>query len=818
MATKTEQRKIQIIADGTQVNASMQQMQKSASLLWAEMKKLDPTSQAFADKSKQFQEVKGRLDETTKAAKNTEKSLGELANEAMMMSPLGGIINTATAALGKFNIGVKAVTTSTNLLKVAIASTGVGLLVIALGSLISYLTTTQAGIDKVNKVLTPMRVIFEKLQGVVQNLGGNLFKGLGELLNGEVKQGFNSIIDGAAQAGEELGNAFTDGIEQGGKLAQMNIDIEKTEIALTKRRAEMAREYKEANEIAENVAASEEDRREAAQRAIDVTNERLALEQDLIDKQIAKMELEQTFNDTDREGEKELQELYAQRIEFETQASEARTTARSKLNTVNQSIAAEDKKRHEEALKAMDEQTKKEEEAQKKRIELRKQYEQAEKELTQSLEDVRIAAMEEGFEKEKALLDIQLQRDLEALETKKQAVLANEVVTQEEKIAIEEQFAALSEAKKLERDEAVKEAQAEQREVDLEERMAQFDEDQEIETTLLETAMMNAVDAEFRKKEALLQIQREYAAEKLALLEASGQGESLQAVKLKNTIAQIDKDIADNKIAEAQRAEDFKNQIQSLGFENARTWMQLGLDLLGEESKARKVLANAMKTMEIGQVVMNGVKEVQAIWAGAATLGPIAGPIMGALQTGIAVGRTAIAVNKIRTTQYADGGATGTGRVIDMMLGRNGSWYMPNGQATRNVGSFARGGHVGSASFGVIGEAGSEWVGPNWMLRSPKYANIFGYLEAERRKATPFATGGATAPAPQIPQNSSATADLQQMLAMIEQFGAMNDKLDAMVQLLQEWPTRIRVYNDPRDIVDGVRVLNQIENDSRINR
>lgn len=819
MATTTEKRKIQILADGQQVNATFNQMAAAAKILQNELRKLPPQSEEFAKKSEQLKGVKKNMNDLKGDVFGTEKALADMNQEFLNMTPFGPMINTLTASLGKANTMVKVVTTSTNLLKVAIASTGIGLLVIALGSLISYLTTTQDGIDKVNKVLTPMRVIFEKLQGVVQNLGGNLFKGLGELLNGDIKQGFSTITDGARQAGDELGKAFTEGIEQGGRLAEMNIDIEKTEINLIKRRAEMAREYKEASEIAENVAASEEDRRAAAQRAIDVTNERLALEQELIDKQIERLELQQTFNDTDREGEKELQELYAQRIEFETQASEARTTARSKLNTVNQSIAAEDKKRHEEALKRMDEEQKKEEEAQKRRIELRKQYEQAERELVQSLEDIRIAAMEEGFEKEKAQLDLQLQRELEALEAKKQAVLNNEVVTQEERLAIEEQFAELAQMKQAERDEAVKEAQAEQREADIEERLAQFDEDQEMEMLLLENSLIGAVDAEYRKKEALLQIQREYAAEKLALLEAAGEGETAQALKLKNVIGQIDQEIADRKIAEEQRAQDFKREIQAMGVEAARGFLQLGLELMDEESKGRKALANTMKALEIGQTITAGIREVQEIWKGAASLGPIAGPIVGGIQTGIAVARTGIAVNRIRTAQYATGGLTGSGQVIDMMLDSSGTWRMPNGQSARNVGSFARGGHVNSASFGVIGEAGGEWVGPNWMMRSPKYANIFGYLEAERRRATPFATGGMTAGAPaQIPQNSSATADLQQFMAMVEEFGAMNDKLDQMIGILREWPVNLRVYNDPRDIMDGVRVLNEIEADSKINR
>nr|MBI1229142.1 hypothetical protein [Cytophagales bacterium] len=119
----------------------------------------------------------------------------------------------------------------------------------------------------------------------------------------------------------------------------------------------------------------------------------------------------------------------------------------------------------------------------------------------------------------------------------------------------------------------------------------------------------------------------------------------------------------------------------------------------------------------------------------------------------------------------------------------------------------------------MIGEAGHEWVAPNWMLRSPKFANIFGYLEAERRRATPFAMGGPTASgAPQIPQASSATQDLQQFMVMIEQFGEMREVMEDIRDLLEAWPQHLRVINDPRDILDGVRVLNEIEADSRINR
>jgi hypothetical protein len=70
----------------------------------------------------------------------------------------------------------------------------------------------------------------------------------------------------------------------------------------------------------------------------------------------------------------------------------------------------------------------------------------------------------------------------------------------------------------------------------------------------------------------------------------------------------------------------------------------------------------------------------------------------------------------------------------------------------------------------------------------------------------------------QLPSTAGGTPDLQQMLSMIEQFGEMNLKLDAIASILEQWPSKLRVYNDPRDIMDGVRVLNEIEADSRINR
>lgn len=65
MATNTEERKVRIIADGKQAEASIKQMRAASALLNAELAKLPKNSKAFADKMKEFQEVQRQLRETT---------------------------------------------------------------------------------------------------------------------------------------------------------------------------------------------------------------------------------------------------------------------------------------------------------------------------------------------------------------------------------------------------------------------------------------------------------------------------------------------------------------------------------------------------------------------------------------------------------------------------------------------------------------------------------------------------------------------------------------------------------------------------------
>jgi hypothetical protein len=215
--------------------------------------------------------------------------------------------------------------------KVALASTGIGAIVIALGSLVAYLTTTQAGMDKLRRVTEPVAQIFQRLLGVLQDLGGNVFKGLAQLLNGDIKEGFKTIGQGAKQAGQATISAFGDGIKAGKELVDMQIAIETAQNDLILTTSRLNRQIAEQSEIARDATKSEAQRAAAAQKAIQLIDERVKAEDNVLQMQIKSLKLQQSANDTDRKGNAELNQLIAAREELLSSAARERV----RLNSIS---------------------------------------------------------------------------------------------------------------------------------------------------------------------------------------------------------------------------------------------------------------------------------------------------------------------------------------------------------------------------------------------------------------------------------------------------------------------------------------------------
>lgn len=112
--------------------------------------------------------------------------------------------------------------------KVALASTGVGAIVVALGSLVAYFTKSQRGADQLSRALAPVKQIFATLTDWAVALGEKIvwcfqnpkeaIKSLWEMIKNQVVNRFQGLVSGFLSLGTILEGVFTfnwDKIKQG---------------------------------------------------------------------------------------------------------------------------------------------------------------------------------------------------------------------------------------------------------------------------------------------------------------------------------------------------------------------------------------------------------------------------------------------------------------------------------------------------------------------------------------------------------------------------------------------------------------------------
>lgn len=827
-----ESRSIEIIVNGKKANASVKEMEASVAVLYNQWKKMERGTAEYTAKTAELKDAKNRLGEVRKELKDTDAATTSLKENFFSMIPFGG-------QLQKISGGMNKVIGSAKLLRGAMLAIPIIAMIAAITTLLKFFFDTQEGMDKITSVTRPLIAIWERLKGLLQELGGKLFKQLGDaiknprqafqdfvdfikdqvinrvnslgvafsalqkLMSGDFKQGFKELGDATIQfyAGVENGtdkinkaiegtkNFVKESVDIGKQLDEMAKNIERTEIALIKNRAQLNKEYAEAKEIAQDQTKSEKERIAAAQAAQAAQNELLKQEEDFIQLKIDRLKLEQTQNDTTREGYKELAELEAEQIQFAATAAKKRASARALEVTAIKEVENERKKALETEQKQEEQRIKDLEAAQKKYVETIKAAET-------EVQKLKIAAMEEGLEKELAQLDFEHQQKIAKIEEQRKEIIENVLLTEEEKDAAlalyEEEKVALESEKKEEEEEL----RLEEREAELERIIADLSEEDELKKALLEQQFLATMDAEYEREQALLNLNKEFLQKKLDALKAAGKGQTTQAIQLQNEIARINKQMADNAIAEQQREQEAKDAIRAMGLSALQDTTRAVIELAGEETKAKKTAVTALKVLQVGEVIINGVKEVQGYWSAYSSI-PIAGPIIAALLTAGAVARTAISVSKIKSQQYAEGGFTGPGISVD------GSGKLVDSS--------------GYAIAGVVHQ--DEWVAPAWQVKHPKYANVIGYLEAARRTRG-YQQGGMVDAALPTASSASAAAALTDAADIQGQTGEnmaeTNQKLDTMIGLLIQIAEELPVAVPVIEIEEKLSTLNQIRDRATI--
>lgn len=226
---------------------------------------------------------------------------------------------TASAASAQFTGTQKAVAVATNLtttalklLRVALISTGIGAIVVALGSLIAFLTKTQRGIDFVSKAMAGLgsftSVIVDRLSG--------LFEALKKIFSGDIINGLNDLRNSFSGVGEEIRREVAAAVELEGALQR----LKDQEIGLITTQAARKKSIEELRLAAKDELTDLTERANLLKQAGDL--EKAVLADELaIAKERARISQEQLdLGESTREEFEENAKLQARVIELETQS------------------------------------------------------------------------------------------------------------------------------------------------------------------------------------------------------------------------------------------------------------------------------------------------------------------------------------------------------------------------------------------------------------------------------------------------------------------------------------------------------------------
>ncbi len=283
---------------------------------------------------------------TGKAASGFGKIMNDVFKEAA--GYIDNIIpgfSTFTTKLLSGGKAVGALSGAFKVLKVAIASTGIGLLVIAIGSLVALFTKTDRGADKLSEKLAGVKAVINVL---IQRLA--LFgEGLLMFLKGDFRGG----IDKMKQAFSNLKDEITKTFDEGEKLKQSLNKLSDVEAEFILTEAELSNKLALAREKITDEDASRYEKQKAL-------NDAVKAESDLYEKQKAilweKYRITKEQNDILRRNGEDNEDMLAAEnailAEIENKNGE-RAMAISRANKMQKTLNAEVEKEAKARLDAL---------------------------------------------------------------------------------------------------------------------------------------------------------------------------------------------------------------------------------------------------------------------------------------------------------------------------------------------------------------------------------------------------------------------------------------------------------------------------------
>src|SRR5690625_1272104 len=288
-----------------------------------------------------FGDAQGAVNKVLDAGASViKKSKNDLNN-------LGIAFNVAESANQKVVAGLK-------MLRVALAATGVGLLVVALASIVTYLKSTEEGINTLNRVLVPLKTVLGGLVAVIQDLGKwlvdaftnpkkaiedlkNAIQPLRDMVAGVLTLDFKRVNKGwedMKDRVEGVVESTRDLLELGREIQRLNENINASEIALIRSGSALKRTLEEQREISRDASKNFEERETAAKNALSLAKSLSDLELSHLDLKIERLQKEKTINGNVHEDNVELAKLETEREERLARDARLRSRLTIRLNSI----------------------------------------------------------------------------------------------------------------------------------------------------------------------------------------------------------------------------------------------------------------------------------------------------------------------------------------------------------------------------------------------------------------------------------------------------------------------------------------------------
>ncbi len=226
-----------------------------------------------------------------------------------------------------------------NVIKTGVAATGIGLLVVAFGSLVSFLTKTKRGAELLERTFAGLGAAVDVIVDRVSKFGGAIVK----LFQGDTKGALQDVKGAFKGIGDEIQREVDLMIE----LKRQSQELRDSERELNVEFAQRRAEIEGLKLIAEDLTKTEAERLEAAQKAFDIENE-------LLDKRVANAEeavrIQKEQNKTSENLEEDLDKLADLEIALADIRAES-TTKQIELNNKINGIKREAEAKEIAALK-----------------------------------------------------------------------------------------------------------------------------------------------------------------------------------------------------------------------------------------------------------------------------------------------------------------------------------------------------------------------------------------------------------------------------------------------------------------------------------